>query len=403
MLWNTLLLALREIRRNVMRSSLTILGVVVGVAAVIIMVTLGGGYSARITTDIASLGENLLIVTPGTAQRALGGLMSSAASFNVNDARALDQEISNVMAVAASATKSMLVVYGSKNQSTTVTGTDSGFFKVKNWPIDQGSPFSEAELGAGKPACILGSTVREALFGPQNPLGASIRLEKLSCQVIGVLESKGVSITGMDQDDLVVMPLRAFQRRIAGNRDVSAIYVAAASGEVTAEVKRNIEFLMRERRHLKQDAKNDFEVHDLTEIASKAASTNQMLTALLGTIATVSLVVGGIGIMNIMLVSVTERTREIGIRLAIGAREKELLMQFLVEAIVLASFGGIAGILLGLVGSATAAHFLGIFFIPNLAIVVIAFIFSGAVGVMFGYFPAHKAARLNPIDALRHE
>jgi putative ABC transport system permease protein len=402
MLWNTLLLALREIRRNVMRSSLTILGVVIGVAAVIIMVTLGGGASAQITTEIASLGENLLIVTPGTAQKALG-VTSSTAPFNLNDAKALDQEISNVMAVSASATKSMRVVYGGKNRSTTVTGTDSAFFKVKNWPIDQGRPFSEAELLAGKPVCILGTIVRDALFGPQDPLGASIRLGTLSCEVIGVLRSKGGWITGMDQDDLVVMPLHAFQRRIAGNRDVSTIYVAVASGKATAEVKRNIELVMRERRHLMQNAENDFEVIDLTEIASKAASTHQVLTALLGAIATVSLVVGGIGIMNIMLVSVTERTREIGIRLAIGAREKEVLMQFLVEAIVLASFGGIAGMLLGLVGSAIATHFLGIPFIPNLAMVIIAFLFSGAVGVMFGYFPARKAARLNPIDALRHE
>jgi putative ABC transport system permease protein len=402
MLWNTLLLALREIRRNVMRSSLTILGVVIGVAAVIIMVTLGGGASAQITTEIASLGENLLIVTPGTAQKALG-VTSSTAPFNLNDAKALDQEISNVMAVSASATKSMRVVYGSKNRSTTVTGTDSAFFKVKNWPIDQGRPFSEAELLAGKPVCILGTIVRDALFGPQDPLGASIRLGKLACEVIGVLRSKGGWITGMDQDNLVVMPLHAFQRRIAGNRDVSTIYIAVASGEATAEVKRNIELLMRERRHLMQNAENDFQVIDLTEIASKAASTHHVLTALLGAIATVSLVVGGIGIMNIMLVSVTERTREIGIRLAIGAREKDLLMQFLVEAIVLASFGGIAGMLLGLVGSAIAAHFLGIPFIPNVAMVIIAFLFSGAVGIMFGYFPARKAARLNPIDALRHE
>jgi putative ABC transport system permease protein len=402
MLWNTLLLALREISRNVMRSSLTILGVVIGVAAVIIMVTLGGGASAQITTEIASLGENLLIVTPGTAQKALG-VTSSTAPFNLNDAKALDQEISNVMAVSASATKSMRVVYGGKNRSTTVTGTDSAFFKVKNWPIDQGRPFSEAELLAGKPVCILGTIVRDALFGPQDPLGASIRLGTLSCEVIGVLRSKGGWITGMDQDDLVVMPLHAFQRRIAGNRDVSTIYVAVASGKATAEVKRNIELVMRERRHLMQNAENDFEVIDLTEIASKAASTHQVLTALLGAIATVSLVVGGIGIMNIMLVSVTERTREIGIRLAIGAREKEVLMQFLVEAIVLASFGGIVGMLLGLVGSAIAAHFLGIPFIPNLAMVIIAFLFSGAVGVIFGYFPARKAARLNPIDALRHE
>ncbi|MGH8608378.1 MAG: ABC transporter permease [Gammaproteobacteria bacterium] len=402
MLWNTLLLALREIRRNVMRSFLTILGVVIGVAAVIIMVTLGGGASAQITREIASLGENLLVITPGTSQKSLG-VTSSAAPFNLNDAKALDQEIPKLMAVSASATKSMRVVYGSNNRSTTVVGTDSAFFKIKNWPVDQGHPFSEAELFAGKPVCILGTIVRNALFGPQNPLGTSIRVGKLSCKVIGILRSKGGWITGMDQDDLLVMPLQTFQRRIAGNRDVSTIYVSVASGKAMAEVKRNIELLMRDRHHLMQNAENDFEVFDLTEIARKAESTNRLLTALLGAIATVSLVVGGIGIMNIMLVSVTERTREIGIRLAIGAREKEVLMQFLVEAIVLASFGGIVGMLLGLVGSAIAAHFLGIPFILNLTVVIVAFLFSGAVGVMFGYFPAYKAARLNPIDALRHE
>jgi putative ABC transport system permease protein len=402
MLWNTLLLALGEVRRNVMRSSLTILGVVIGVAAVIIMVTLGGGASAQITREIASLGENLLVITPGTSQKSLG-VTSSATPFNLNDAKALDQEISNLMAVSASASKSMRVVYGSNNRSTTVVGTDSAFFKVKNWPVAQGRSFNEAELFAGKPVCILGTIVRDALFGPQNPLGTSIRLGKLSCKVIGILRSKGGWITGMDQDDLLVMPMHAFQRRIAGNRDVSTIYVAVANGKAIAEVKRNIESLMRDRRHLMQNAENDFEVFDLTEIGRKAESIYQVLTALLGAIATVSLVVGGIGIMNIMLVSVTERTREIGIRLAIGAREKEVLMQFLVEAIVLASFGGIVGMLLGLVGSAIAAHFLGIPFILNLTVVIIAFLFSGAVGVMFGYFPAYKAARLNPIDALRHE
>jgi putative ABC transport system permease protein len=402
MLWNTLLLALREIRRNVMRSFLTILGVVIGVAAVIIMVTLGGGASAQITREIASLGENLLVITPGTSQKSLG-VTSRAAPFNLKDVKAIEQEIPNLMAVSASATKSMRVVYGSNNRSTTVVGTDSAFFKVKNWPVDQGRTFSEAELLAGTPVCILGTIVRDALFGPQNPLGTSIRVGKLSCKVIGILRSKGGWITGMEQDDLLVMPLHAFQRRIAGNREVSTIYVAVASGKAIAEAKRNIELLMRDRHHLRQNAENDFEVFDLTEIARKAESTHRLLTALLGAIATVSLVVGGIGIMNIMLVSVTERTREIGIRLAIGAREKEVLMQFLVEAIVLASFGGIVGMLLGLVGSAIAAHFLGIPFILNLTVVIVAFLFSGAVGVMFGYFPAYKAARLNPIDALRHE
>ncbi len=402
MLWNMLLISLREIRRNVMRSSLTILGIVIGVAAVIIMVNIGRGVTAQITKDIAALGENLLVLTPGAVQTSLG-VMSDAVSFETSDAMAIEQEILNVTAVAGSASKSMLTVYGGENRSTSVAGIDSGFFTVKNWSIAQGRAFNEAELRGGKPVCILGATVRKALFGLRKPLGASIRLAKLSCEVIGVLESKGQSMAGVDRDDLVVMPLRAFQKRIAGNRDVSVIYVSAARSDVTSEVKRNIESLMRERRRLRQNAENDFEVYDLVEITRTTADANRLLTATLGAVATVSLVVGGIGIMNIMLVSVTERTREIGIRLAIGAREGEVLIQFLVEAILLASFGGIAGIFLGLAGSAIAAHFIEIPLVLSLAIMIIAFTFSGAIGVLFGYFPAHKAARLNPIDALRHE
>lgn len=403
MLWNMLLLALREIRRNIMRSSLTILGIVIGVAAVIIMITLGQGTTARVAADIAALGQNLLIIEPGVLQESLGGVISEASPFDENDVEAIKKEISNIIAVAGSASRPMLAVYGSKKKSTAVTGTDSEFFTIKNWLVDHGRVFNEAELRGGKSVCILGTSVYKALFGSQDPIGASIRLGKLSCEVIGVLKAKGQSMAGVDQDDLVVMPLHAYQKRIAGNRDVSVIYVSAASSEVTGEVKGSIESLLRERRRLRQDAENDFEVFDLVEIARTTADSIRVLTIMLGAIAAVSLLVGGIGIMNIMLVSVTERTREIGIRLAIGARGGEVLIQFLVEAILLASFGGFAGIFLGFIGSAIAAYFMEIPFVPNLIVVIIAFTFSGAVGILFGYFPAQKAARLNPIDALRYE
>ena len=251
--------------------------------------------------------------------------------------------------------------------------------------------------------CILGATVKKELFGGQDPLGVSIRLQKLSCQVIGVLQSKGQASFGTDQDDLVLIPIRAFQRRIAGNTDVSTIYVSAKDGISTEKVKKEIESLMRERRHIAKGDDSNFHVRDMKEILDTVTNSTRVLTALLAAVAAVSLLVGGIGIMNIMLVSVTERTREIGTRLAIGAREHEVLMQFLVEAVVLSSFGGLVGIALGLSAAAAGAHALNVPFIFNIEIVLIAFLFSAAVGVIFGYFPARKAARLDPIEALRHE
>ncbi len=401
MLWNALLLALREIRRNVMRSFLTILGIVIGVAAVITMVTIGGGTTVQVTEQIASLGSNLLMVSPG--QRMGPGRSSAAAPFDLDDGGAIAREITSVVAVAPSASQGVTTVFGNENWSTTVTGTDNQYFKVRDWSIEAGRQFADSELRAGKAVCILGATVRKELFGGQDPLGSKIRLEKLSCQVIGLLESKGQTIMGMDQDDLVLLPLRTFQRRISGNQDISLIQVSVQQGMSTEKVQRDIEQLMRERRHISPTEDDDFSVMDMKEITKMLTGITQVLTALLGAVAAVSLLVGGIGIMNIMLVSVTERTREIGIRLAIGALEREVLMQFLVEAVVLSSFGGLFGIILALVASVGLTNVLQVPFVLNPGIVVIAFLFSAAVGVIFGYFPARKAARLDPIDALRHE
>ena len=401
MLWNALLLALREIRRNVMRSFLTILGIVIGVAAVITMVTIGGGTTVQVTEQIASLGSNLLMVSPG--QRMGPGRSSAAAPFDLDDGGAIAREITSVVAVAPSASQGVTTVFGNENWSTTVTGTDNQYFKVRDWSIEAGRQFADSELRAGKAVCILGATVRKELFRGQDPLGSKIRLEKLSCQVIGLLESKGQTIMGMDQDDLVLLPLRTFQRRISGNQDISLIQVSVQQGMSTEKVQRDIEQLMRERRHISPTEDDDFSVMDMKEITKMLTGITQVLTALLGAVAAVSLLVGGIGIMNIMLVSVTERTREIGIRLAIGALEREVLMQFLVEAVVLSSFGGLFGIILALVASVGLTNVLQVPFVLNPGIVVIAFLFSAAVGVIFGYFPARKAARLDPIDALRHE
>jgi len=401
MIWNALLLAIREIQRNVMRSFLTILGIVIGVAAVIIMVTIGGGATAQVTEQISSLGSNLLMITPG--QRMGMGQRSAAAAFEMDDVEAIARDIDSINVVAPSSSLGATVVFGNENWSTSITGTTNQYFNAGNWAFDSGRSFSGSELRSGKAVCILGATVRKELFGGQSPLGQKIRMAKLSCQVIGLLQSKGQTTRGMDQDDLVVLPLRTFQRRIAGNQDIRLIQVSVKDGKSTQKAEQDISRLLREHRHISGNEEDDFSVIDMKEIAKMLGGTTRILTTLLGAVAAVSLLVGGIGIMNIMLVSVTERTREIGIRLAIGALEREVLMQFLVEAVVLSSLGGVIGIILALAGSIALADLMQVPFVFNVNIVAVAFIFSAAVGVVFGYFPARKAARLDPIDALRHE
>jgi len=403
MIRETIALARREIRRNVLRSSLTILGIVIGVAAVITLVTLGGGATAQVTDQIASLGSNLIHVRPGQGFRGPGGTRSAAAQFTVKDVEAIDREISGVEAATPIASQGTQAISGNLNWSTMVTGTDNAFFTVRDWDLAGGRTFSESELKNGKAVCILGNTVKTNLLGNQNPIGASIRLKKLSCQVIGVLKTKGQAGFGGDQDDIVLIPLRTFQRRIAGNTDVSSIYVSAINSGVTQKVQTDIERLMRERRRIGDGQEDDFHVFDMKEIMTTLTGTTRILTALLAAVAAVSLLVGGIGIMNIMLVSVTERTREIGIRLAIGARGRDVLLQFLIEAVVLSLFGGLVGIALGLGAAVAGSRLMNIPFILNLEIIAVAVLFSGAVGVIFGYFPARQAARLDPIDALRRE
>jgi putative ABC transport system permease protein len=401
MLWDTLILAIREIRRHVLRSLLTVLGIVIGVASVIIMVTLGNGATVQVTEQISSLGSNLLMVTPG--KRMGPGRDSTASPFKVADAEAIEREINFINAIAPSAGQGATAIFGNENWLTTITGTNNQYLKVRNWSIEIGREFTEGELRSGAAVCIIGDTIRKELFGQQNYLGQRIRLGKLSFQVIGLLKAKGQSTMGTDQDDVVLIPLRALQRRITGNKDVSLIQVSVSDEASTEKVQQDIESLMRERRHISSNEEDNFQVMDMKEIASMLTGTTQVLTALLSAVAAVSLLVGGIGIMNIMLVSVTERTREIGIRLAIGALEREVLMQFLVEAVVLSSSGGLFGIVLGLLACLGLKDILQVPFVLNLGIVIVAFLFSAAVGVIFGYFPALKAAGLDPIEALRHE
>ncbi|MBI4842812.1 MAG: ABC transporter permease [Nitrospirae bacterium] len=403
MLFSTILLALREIRRNVLRSSLTILGIVIGVAAVIIMVTLGSGATAKVTADITKLGSNMLQVRPGQGFHGPSGTRSTAPMFDIDDAEAITREISGISAIAPVAAQSLQAIYGNENWSTSVTGSDNSFLRVRNWPVLNGREFTEGELRAGRSVCIIGTTVRDKLFGGIDPIGNAIRLGKISCQVISVLASKGQSSFGTDQDDFVLVPINMLHRRIAGNTDVSNIMISARDGASTEKVKKDIEILMRERRRMRPGEEDDFNVRDMKEIVSTLTGTTKVLTALLSAVAAVSLLVGGIGIMNIMLVSVTERTREIGIRLAIGAMEHEVLTQFLIEAVVLSSLGGFAGIIIGLSASAVGAQLLEIPLVLNPGVVLLAFAFSATVGVVFGFFPARKAARLDPIEALRHE
>lgn len=403
MLWETYLLAQRTIRRNVLRSALTILGIVIGVAAVITMVTLGSGATAKVTGDISKLGSNMLHLRPGQGMRGPGGARSSSDAFTIADATAIENSVAGLKAVAPTAEGSEQAIYGSANWSTSVTGATNAFLTVQGWQLAEGRIFTASELKSGKGVCLLGYTVYKALFGKASPVGKTMRLGKISFKVIGTLKEKGESNFGDDQDDIVIIPLRTLQRRMTGDTDVRTIIVSVADGVSTQIVKADIERLMRERRKIKVGREDDFHVRDMKELIDTLTGTTTVLTALLSAVAGVSLLVGGIGIMNIMMVSVTERTREIGTRLAIGALEREVLMQFLVESVVLAAFGGLIGIAAGLCAAGIGARFIGVPFVFKPGIVAAAFLFSGAVGVAFGYFPAKKAAHMDPIAALRYE
>ena len=402
MIWNAVLLALSAIRRNVMRSVLTVLGIIIGVAAVIAMVTIGNGATASVAAQINTLGQNVLNLMPGQQRGPMSGLREQSKLFEEPDVEALT-DLTGVRAVAPTASKSMQAIYGNANWSTTVYGVDNAYFDVRNWTVESGREFTESEIKTGGASCIIGAKVRKQLFADQDPIGANLRLQAISCQVVGLLASKGQGGMGMDQDDLVLIPLHTYQRRISGDRKISGIQVGVRDGSNTNSVQSEVVTLMRQRREIQPGQEDDFTVMNSQEFLATMTGTMQVLTALLSAIAAISLLVGGIGIMNIMLVSVTERTREIGIRLAIGAFDDDVMIQFLVEAIVLASLGGIIGIILGLAASYLGCVLMKLSFSPSPMIAFIAFVFSGMVGVVFGFFPAHKAARLDPIEALRHE
>ena len=400
MFLNTILLALRSIRRNLMRSFLTILGIVIGVSAVITMVTLGNGATQAVQTQISSLGTNLLQIRPG--QR-MGGGSGGAPSFKEIDATAIGSQIGGIAAVAPESRSSATVVANGRNWATSVIGSNNAWLATGNWVINDGREFSNDELRAGAAVCMIGETVRREMFGSTPALGQALRVKQMSCEVVGVLASKGQGSFGNDQDDMVLVPLKTLQRRITGNTRVNTLLVSMAEGSDPARIKSSLTQLLREQRKLADGMEDNFNVLDTKQLADTLSGTTQIMTTLLGAVAAVSLLVGGIGVMNIMLVSVTERTREIGLRLAIGALEREVLLQFLIEAVVLSSLGGLMGVALATLASVGLAALMHIPYTFDVGVNLLSFAFSAAIGVVFGFVPARRAAQLDPIEALRHE
>lgn len=401
MLWEAVKLALQAIRRNAMRSFLTVLGIVIGVGAVIAMVTIGNGTTEKVRAELAKLGSNLLFMNPG--QFGPGRSSSTAKSFNVRDVEAIRAQLAGVKAVAPLAQQSATIVFGAENRVSRVIGTTNDYFVTQDWPLSAGRQFLEGEIRAGSSACIVGETVRQKLFGSTSPLGEMLRVKQVACEVIGVLSAKGQSTFGSDQDDIVIVPLRAFQRRIAGNSDISSINISAQNGADTARVQADLERLMRERRNIVTGKEDDFSVRDTRQLAQTMTGTTEIMTQLLGAVASVSLLVGGIGIMNIMLANVLERTKEIGVRRAIGARRRDIRLQFLIEAITISALGGLLGIGLGFAIAQLVVYFAGWSTIITPWSVTLAFGVSTAVGILFGSYPAVQASRLSPIEALRYE
>jgi putative ABC transport system permease protein len=396
---NTLQLALRSIRRNLLRSFLTILGIVIGVSAVITMVTLGNGATMAIQNQISGLGTNLLQVRPG--QRMMGP--GSGPSFKEVDAEVIQSQIGGINAVAPEARSGATLVANGRNWSSSVIGSTNNWLITGNWKIRDGREFTADEQRAGAAVCMIGETVRRELFGERPAVGEQLRVKQISCEIVGLLSAKGQGAFGNDQDDVVLVPLKTLQRRITGNTRVNTLLVSMMDNSDPARVKASLTQLLRERRKLAAGDEDNFNVLDTKQLGETLASTTKVMTTLLGAVAAVSLLVGGIGIMNIMLVSVTERTREIGLRLAIGALEREVLLQFLIEAVVLSSLGGVIGIVLATGASIGLSALMDVPYIFNPGVNALSFLFSAGIGVLFGFFPARRAARLDPIEALRHE
>jgi len=407
--WASARIAVRALRVNKLRSALTMLGIVIGVGAVITMVAVGAGAQARVAEQIQSLGSNMIIVLSGSITA--GGVpMGSGSQLTIaeDDAWAIQREIRTVTAAAPTSRGSAQIVYGNLNWATSVQGVTGEFFSAREWDVADGRLFSQEEIEGAAKVALIGQTVAGNLFGDSDPLGQVIRIKNVPFGVIGVLQRKGQTTFGQDQDDTVLIPLSTAKRKVLGSsqanaRAVGSIAVKVGDARAMPDAEQEIRGLLRQRHRLQTFQEDDFGIRNLTEVLQSQEASSRVLTWLLAAIASVSLLVGGIGIMNIMLVSVTERTREIGLRMAVGARGGDILVQFLVEAVTLSLLGGVLGIALGLGGSYAIAYFAQWRTLVSVQAVAVAFLFSAAVGVFFGFYPARQASRLNPIDALRYE
>ena len=402
-----LLIAIRALRVNKMRALLTMLGIIIGIAAVIAMVAIGSGASKMISDQIASIGSNLLLVLPGSVTS--GGLRTGSGgtpTLTYDDAKAIKAECPSVAEVAPTVRGTAQVVFGNLNWSTIVMGVTPEMLTVRDWPLVAGRNLSQSDVDGATKNCLIGQTVAENLFGSTDPIGKIIRVKKIPFEVVGLLERKGQSPQGQDQDDVIYIPLQTAQRKVFGRQfpnTVGAMMVQAHSADVLKKAEEEVTALLDQRHRIGPSRERDFTVRNLSEILAVSEQSSKVMSLLLGAVASISLIVGGIGIMNIMLVSVTERTREIGIRMAIGAKQRDILLQFLTEAVLLTTCGGIIGMALGVAGALAVSKLMKWPTLISFEAIVIAFLFSAGVGVFFGFYPARKASSLNPIDALRYE
>jgi putative ABC transport system permease protein len=402
--WIVVRVAMKALGRNVMRTVLTMLGVIIGVSAVICTIAIGEGASAKIRTAIANIGANLVWVEAGGVNR--NGVRTGTGgtrTLTVADLMAIRQQIPTVINVSPQADTRVQLIYGNQNWNSSVRGISPEYLALKNWPVVKGGMFTDQEVERASPVCVLGQTVANILFGDVDPVGENIRVRDLPCRVVGILGMKGQTATGQDQDDTLLMPYTTVMKKIKGQPWLDDILMSAVSAEAVEPAKAQLTELLRMRHHIQPGAVDDFNIRNPTEIAETVAQSARTMEVLLASVASVSLLVGGVGIMNIMLVSVTERTREIGLRLAVGARSRDVLRQFLLEAVLLSLTGGLIGIALGIVGTQTIAD---VFEWPTRVsrnALGLAVTFAAAIGIFFGYYPARRAARLDPIDALRYE
>ena len=396
--------AFRALRRNKLRTALTMLGIIIGVGAVIAMVGIGNGARAQIEARIAALGQNVIMAFSGSINR--GGVFTGfggAGTLTVEDALAMEKEVPGVACVSPEVRSGAQIMAGNNNWSTSVMGEGVDYLTIRQWDLADGNMFSDSDVRSAAKVCVLGKTTAGKLFPEDDPVGKTIRIKNVPVKVLGVLKAKGVSMFGSDQDDTVIVPYTTAMKRFAGVTTLRSINVQAASAEQLAEVQNSITELLRQRHRIQPGRDDDFMLRNQQEVADTMSATTDVMTALLAAIASVSLLVGGIGIMNIMLVSVTERTREIGIRMAVGARGRDILLQFLIEAVALSSTGGVLGILAGVGGAKLITMIKEWPTLVSANSIIIAFAFSAAVGVFFGFYPARKASQLDPIDALRYE